>query len=401
MLAAAPAAVLLSLPASAAPAPTVTPVDGRCALALLVPGASTVSVTVTAVATGAAVDVLDDGVAQPVPPTVRALPAEGPLVVALDARDVPDTDPRVKVATSSAGVALPERELALPDCRTAASPAPSPSSSPAPSPSSPASPEPSPSATTAPSDAPSPSTAPAAPVAPEPSSPAPSSPAASSPAATSPAPAPSASAPAGTPTPGSPSPSASASPSASPGGSAGASPSAAPSGGPSTSPRPSASASPRPDVAVSSAGGPARPAAPSTPAPATSPVLVGPSSTGTTGGSSWSFGAAMGSGSSGYLSLSAFTGTGTSAATDVPDPVIAAPQGSAAGAAAALGLPSPLADLLPEPTQTEDLAPQLPTLGAPSDLSSSSVDPLVELAPAAFVLSASLGGLVLARRRSA
>ena len=129
-------------------------------------------------------------------------------------------------------------------------------------------------------------------------------------------------------------------------------------------------------------------------------MIIGPSAGGAIGG--WSSGAAaMGSGSSGYLSLSAFTGTG-SAATDVPAPVIAAPQGVAAGTSgAALGLPSPLAGLLPEPTQTEDLAPQLPTLGAPSDMTSTSVDPLVELAPAAFVLSASLGGLVLARRRSA
>lgn len=129
---------------------------------------------------------------------------------------------------------------------------------------------------------------------------------------------------------------------------------------------------------------------------------------------SWAFEtAALGSGSSGYLSLSAFTGAGAfTATTDVPEPVIADPVGADPEIAApeiaapsttgtAVALPSPLSELLPGPPQTEDLAPELPTLAAPADMTSTSVDPLVEMAPAAFVLSASLGGLVLARRRSA
>ena len=86
----------------------------------------------------------------------------------------------------------------------------------------------------------------------------------------------------------------------------------------------------------------------------------------------------------------------------VPAPVIAAPEGSAAGVLAGpQGTGTALEDLLPEAPQDQG-DDQVPAqLAAPDLATDAAPDPLVDLAPAAFVLSASLGGLLMAGRRRA
>jgi hypothetical protein len=111
----------------------------------------------------------------------------------------------------------------------------------------------------------------------------------------------------------------------------------------------------------------------------------------------------LGTGTSGYLSLMSFTAApqldAAVAAEPVPAPVIAAPEGSAAGVlAAAQTTGTPLADLLPQPPADAG-GDQVPAQLAAPDLARDAADPLVDLAPAAFVLSASLGGLLVAGRR--
>ena len=115
----------------------------------------------------------------------------------------------------------------------------------------------------------------------------------------------------------------------------------------------------------------------------------------------------LGSGTSGYLSLMSFTAApqlDTAAGSDaVPAPVIAGPEGSAAGVLAApQGPDNPLEDLLPSAPERDDDDTPPAQLAAP-DLATdaAAADPLVDLAPAAFVLSASLGGLLMAGRRRA
>jgi hypothetical protein len=110
----------------------------------------------------------------------------------------------------------------------------------------------------------------------------------------------------------------------------------------------------------------------------------------------------LGTGSSGYLSLMSFTAApqldAAQGPAPVPAPVIAAPEGSAAGVlAAGQGSRSPLEDLLPQADSDDDAVPA--QLAAPDLATDAAADPLVDLAPAAFVLSASLGGLLMAGRR--
>ena len=84
----------------------------------------------------------------------------------------------------------------------------------------------------------------------------------------------------------------------------------------------------------------------------------------------------------------------------MPAPVIAAPEGSPAGL---VGAPqesgTPLADLLPQPPEADGDEQATAQLAAPDLATDAAADPLVDLAPAAFVLSASLGGLLMAGRR--
>jgi hypothetical protein len=114
----------------------------------------------------------------------------------------------------------------------------------------------------------------------------------------------------------------------------------------------------------------------------------------------------LGTGTSGYLSLMSFTAApqldAAVAPEPVPAPLIAAPEGSAAGVLAAPAeTGSQLDDLLPQaPERTGDA--EVPAqLAAPDLATDATPDPLVDLAPAAFVLSASVGGLLMAGRRRA
>ena len=112
----------------------------------------------------------------------------------------------------------------------------------------------------------------------------------------------------------------------------------------------------------------------------------------------------LGTGNSGYLSLMSFTAAPqldtAIAAESVPAPVIAAPDGSAAGVLAApQGSGTRLDDLLPAAPESSDDEPVTAQLAAPDLATDAAADPLVDLAPAAFVLSASLGGLLMAGRR--
>ena len=113
-----------------------------------------------------------------------------------------------------------------------------------------------------------------------------------------------------------------------------------------------------------------------------------------------------GSGTSGYLSLMSFAAApqldAASAPEPVPAPVIAAPEGSAAGVLPAPEGSDPLSELLPQVPEGEADETVTAQLAAPDLTTATAADPLVDLAPAAFVLSASLGGLLMAgRRRSA
>jgi hypothetical protein len=109
-----------------------------------------------------------------------------------------------------------------------------------------------------------------------------------------------------------------------------------------------------------------------------------------------------GTGTSGYLSLMSFAAApqldAAAAPAPVPAPVIAAPEGSAAGVLAAEG-GTPLDDLLPARAADDGDEPVTAQLAAPDLATRTAADPLVDLAPAAFVLSASLGGLLMAGRR--
>jgi hypothetical protein len=149
--------------------------------------------------------------------------------------------------------------------------------------------------------------------------------------------------------------------------------------------------------------------APVAPAAPASPVLTGaplPTPTPTLDGTlAQAYGAVdLGTGTSGYLSLMSFTAAPqldlAPAAQAVPAPVIAAPEGSAAGVLAAPeGTRTALEDLLPEAPEDGDDDSAPAQLAAPDLATDAAADPLVDLAPAAFVLSASLGGLLMAGRR--
>ena len=111
-----------------------------------------------------------------------------------------------------------------------------------------------------------------------------------------------------------------------------------------------------------------------------------------------------GTGESGYLSLMSFAAApqldAATAPEPVPAPVIAAPEGSAAGVLAAAEGSEPLSDLLPQAPGGGDADDAVTAqLAAPDLATDAAADPLVDLAPAAFVLSASLGGLLMAGRR--
>ncbi len=130
------------------------------------------------------------------------------------------------------------------------------------------------------------------------------------------------------------------------------------------------------------------------PVPTPSPSVTGAlqQAYGVSGGAS-----SGGTGTSGDLSLVSVAAAPqldtAPASTPVPAPVIAAPEGSAAGVLAAPQTGTSLTDLLPQ--APEDDGDDTPTsqLAAP-DLATDA-DPLVDLAPAAFVLAASLGGMLM------
>jgi hypothetical protein len=114
----------------------------------------------------------------------------------------------------------------------------------------------------------------------------------------------------------------------------------------------------------------------------------------------------LGSGTSDYLSLMSFTAAPSLDAALAPDPVpaplIAPPEGSAAGLLAGpQGTGRTLDDLLPQAPQDTGAGddPVTAQLAAPDLATDAAADPLVDLAPAAFVLAASLGGLLMAGRR--
>lgn len=166
-----------------------------------------------------------------------------------------------------------------------------------------------------------------------------------------------------------------------------------------------ATASPSPSTSPPSTPAPVTPAPPAAPA-AASPVLTGapdpvvtPALDGTL---AQAYGAYDG-GSSGYVSLMSFAAAprldSAALPAPVPAPVIAAPEGSAAGVLAAPPRTgASLEDLLPQrPAQDDGGAPA--QLVAPDLLTDASADPLVDLAPAAVVLTASLGGLLVTGRR--
>jgi hypothetical protein len=112
----------------------------------------------------------------------------------------------------------------------------------------------------------------------------------------------------------------------------------------------------------------------------------------------------LGSGTSGYLSLMSFTAAPqldvATAPQPVPAPVIAAPEGSAAGVLPGSGATGrSLDDVLPQVPEHDGDDDPTAQLAAPDLATDTAADPLVDLAPAAFVLSASLGGLLMAGRR--
>lgn len=111
----------------------------------------------------------------------------------------------------------------------------------------------------------------------------------------------------------------------------------------------------------------------------------------------------LGTGTTGTLALMSFAAAPQLDAVGpepVPAPLIAAPEGSSAGL---LAPPQeagrPLEGLLPQPPQHAGDEPGPAQLAAPDLSTDAAADPLVDLAPAAFVLSASLGGLLMAGRR--
>ena len=111
----------------------------------------------------------------------------------------------------------------------------------------------------------------------------------------------------------------------------------------------------------------------------------------------------LGTGTTGILSLMSFTAAPQLDPVErepVPAPLIAAPEGSAAGLLAPpQEAGTPLEGLLPQPPPDAGDAPGPAQLAAPDLATDAAADPLVDLAPAAFVLSASLGGLLMAGRR--
>jgi hypothetical protein len=110
-----------------------------------------------------------------------------------------------------------------------------------------------------------------------------------------------------------------------------------------------------------------------------------------------------GSGSSGYLpSLSWGTSTqlDPAAPAPVPAPVIAPPVGTTV-VASGERVPSRLLDEFLGAPQQATTAPDEETivLAVPQRSSTTAPDPLADLAPAAFFLAASLGGMLTAGRR--
>ena len=394
-LAVAPVVLVLALPASAAAAVEVTPAPDGCGIVVALTGLGVgthTAVVRTTLPGGDAVPVapVEDPApaattpaAEPPLTAERTLTGDGEVVVVLDAAAVPDADPRVLVAVTVDGEASPAVELALPGC--AAPVTPTPTTTPTPAPTAPPTTAPTAPPTTAPTAGPT--TAPTTPATDAPT----------------PTPAPPAVEPAPTATaePLPAVPTATAAPTAAPAlPSAPASPSAGPSAPASPSASPTPTTAPRPTAGTSTA--PARPAAASpllSDAPVPSP---GPELDDTL---EQAYGAYdLGTGTSGYLSLMSFTAVPQLDAAPgddaVPAPVIAAPEGSAAGVLAAPeDARGRLEDLLPSAPERGGNDTPPAQLAAPDLATDTAADPLVDLAPAAFVLSASLGGLLMAGRR--
>jgi len=373
-LAAGPLVVALAVPASAAAAVTVTPAPEGCgvvvALAGLGEGTRTAAVRTTAVSSDEPVPVVPATVASPGPvepqlTAVQTVSGDAQIVVVLDAGAVPDADPRVTVVVTVDEQALASVELALPGCGAGATvpvavppatPTAQPSTGPA---AAPTTPPVTPLETASPSTTGAPTT-PSASAEPSPTG------EAGSPAA-----------------PASPttSPSASQTPAA-----AGPSATATPSASPSAPPPPTANAvTPTPSVTAS-------------------PVLVDAPDTGTGGVDDLEALAYGGvTGWEGSLSLMSFAAApqldAGQGAAPVPAPVIAAPDGAAAGVLPAPEGSSRLSDLLPQAPEGDGDETAPAQLAAPDLAAEPAADPLVDLAPAAFVLSASLGGLLMAGRR--
>jgi hypothetical protein len=380
--------LLLALPASAAGTVEVTAAPAGCGVVVTLAGLAgpshTAVVRTTLLATGDPVPVVPQAAATAAPEPAQAPPPEpvlaaertvtgdGDVPVVLDAAAVPDDDVRVVVAVTVDGEASAPVELVLPGCGvppTTPTPTPEPTGSPTaePQPTTPPTTPPAAEPTTGPTEAPAALTG-------GPTDP----PVTSTPSPTS-APLPSP-APAVPSAPALPSPTGTASPTAAP----------TPSARPTTSPVPTAAPT----------ATPLRPASPvltAAPAPSPLPTL------GTT--LDLAYGAfELGTGSSGYLSLMSFAAAPSldtaGAPEPVPAPVIAAPEGSAAGVLPADDRTgTPLEDLLPPAPGAADDEPVPAQLAAPELATDAAADPLVDLAPAAFVLSASLGGLLMAGRR--
>ena len=395
-----PVLLALAAPASAAPAAAVTPATEGCgvvvALTGLADGPHTAVVRTTVLSSGDAVPVVlppdPDAPAGAQPPVTaeRRVTGDGRLVVVLDAAAVPDADPRVAVTVTLDGDASPAVELALPGCAAPpVTPKPTPTPTPTVVPSTPSTTPPTSPPTSGPTSGPStePTTAPSVSVPPtsEPTT----APAPVPPAAEAPVQPPTALP--GAPAPSAPAPATPAAPAASP--SSPASPSASPT--PTVSPRPSGAPAP-------SAGPVLRPVT-------LSPVLTGasvPSPVPTLEQTlAQAYGAYdLGSGTSDYLSLMSFTAAPqldvAAAPQAVPAPVIAAPEGSAAGVlAGSSATGGSLDDVLPQTPDHDGDDDPTAQLAAPDLATDTAADPLVDLAPAAFVLSASLGGLLMAGRR--
>ena len=409
-LAVVPVTLALSLPAHAATSVGVTAAAETCGVVLAVSGLGEgehpAAVTVVSVASGDVVPALPgagDGPAGGAAAGTTATLAltDGDLLVALDAQAVPDDDPRVEVEVVVDGARAADAALTLAACGATTggtpTPEPTPGGTAGPTPGGSASPTPDGSASPTPDGSASPTPDVIA-----------------------------------SPTPGgsaSPTPGGSAGPT--PGGSGSPTPSPDPTAGPtpggSTGPTPGGSAGPTPDPT----GTPTRTADPTAagptggrtagPRPLESPrrVSVGGATTrspapvvpttpgaeisaGTGSGSSGGF---LGNGRSGYLPSLSWGSSPLSALAGpapVPAPVIAPPVGIAAGTSGQLvALTSPLDRLLGRTATASGPQEAEPAtlLAVPSRSTTGASDPLVDLAPAAFLLTAWLGSMLTSGRR--